>query len=1220
MSSLPVKVTVVERPIYINAKDNTPTQINIAEQGTTVKVLNSNPVVTVKGGGNPTINVALTGGRGPVWLPGQTADVKEIVHLMRGLVTELEIEETFLNRINLTHDTLQAYVNLFDSLFGSDGSDYHNVKTYLSQTGASIDQIALDVSVHDHNITALMSEISQQATKINLAVTSLKDLNDPGGFIDYASSHIAIAAEQIAMQSQQITDMAGMIDSKYGEFIVSADSIYAHVNNIEGQANTGFNDIKNLTIEHDAHITLLADSIELGLMTVNTQTNELYTATQTLTAANDLLALHVESLDSTASEMTAIRSMMANYFGITVTEDNQGNKMISGFKMLVHQNWILEAHNYAIGDTCWYIDSAYKCILAHESNNQNNPVAGIGVYWQLIPEEDKSVFSIDANNFVVSSVSGTNVTPKKIFLVDADSGEITLNASMIVGGDLRSANFSDALKTGYELSHNTGTAKFYNIQMQLTSTSDLTGVPIENFHPTFVAFSENAAAAAANADYAMSRINDITSDTVIDPSEKSALLQEYNILIAEQAQLVDRANQYSIITERNAYNTAITALTSYCLPYISDPSTAAQLPDSTTFNSKFTDVYAAKNNLLTKILEKSGILITATAVDVADALGRIDDITDDSIIDPSEKPALLQEYDILVAEQANLVTKATQYGIITEKNNYSAAMSALISYCPQYMANPTISTQLPDSTTFKTKFSNAYKTKSILLARMIESAGLSAVWSSVSNIPTDKIYANDAATTLGFNPSFEKWTGALPDGWSNWSGASPTKETTIVRYGSNSVKMVCPGGATQAVGLHKAVMWNTAPLPLGSFVAGTIDFYIASAIGVGKPAIYVVLYYNSSEAEGFIFTPDTSILNAWQKIPFSCRLKGAARRICGVRIYILGTWSATNYYQGTCYVDGLTFHIFDAAIDNATLGYNGSTTTIDGGKIHADSSISIGQTANVAGNRYCLINGGDITFYDYYNSQFNAYKSLSKIVTGTCAHNATTNIGYWRVPPKVMVSPNSITTYKPSGVNQEQSLQLSASVTHTGGNIYQFTPVCRLVFGTGGYTQTAPAFNTVTVRDDLVDAGGSYGWWEGTSTATSRPTTRSVTVNFDWSTQFAVQPGSASYEYDGIVYFKLKYYTNGWYDGPTVSLAVTPVSRDMLYTGSSTVSCSASTDILYIKMCMYKTYGTAWRFSTSNVFSQRYTDNVMTCTSATLTVGSSVAEAVGTLNYVAIGG
>jgi hypothetical protein len=112
-----------------------------------------------------------------------------------------------------------------------------------------------------------------------------------------------------------------------------------------------------------------------------------------------------------------------------------------------------------------------------------------------------------------------------------------------------------------------------------------------------------ANSAASDAAAAVAAIANISSDSILSPGEKSAVLLDYSNITSEQAGIDSQASALSITTEKTAYDTAVTAL----MTYLSTLSGWNTIPGTdvtivgTTFRTKFAAVYSARQTLLNKI-------------------------------------------------------------------------------------------------------------------------------------------------------------------------------------------------------------------------------------------------------------------------------------------------------------------------------------------------------------------------------------------------------------------------------------------------------------------------------------------------------------------------------------------------------------------------------------------------------------------------------------------
>lgn len=111
------------------------------------------------------------------------------------------------------------------------------------------------------------------------------------------------------------------------------------------------------------------------------------------------------------------------------------------------------------------------------------------------------------------------------------------------------------------------------------------------------------------------------------------------------------------------------------------------------------------------------------------------DIASDGLLTPGEKPDVILNVQTITSEQAGIDAQATAYGITTEKTAYDSAVSALTTYlatltAPVAWNNLTANTTI-DGPTFRAKFADVYDKRQILLNKIAEKAGTTAVWGGV---------------------------------------------------------------------------------------------------------------------------------------------------------------------------------------------------------------------------------------------------------------------------------------------------------------------------------------------------------------------------------------------------------------------------------------------------------------------------------------------------------
>jgi hypothetical protein len=191
--------------------------------------------------------------------------------------------------------------------------------------------------------------------------------------------------------------------------------------------------------------------------------------------------------------------------------------------------------------------------------------------------------------------------------------------------------------------------------------------------------------------------------------------------------------------------------------------------------------------------------------------------------------------------------------------------------------------------------------------------------------------AFDSSGLMGYNAGFDKWASTYPDGWSNWSGAAPTKISAGLQGGVFAVGYTAAGAS---LGCTITRSWATQPMPLNTYISGNISFYLVSRTA-GLPGVLVRLFTNSalSTYVDIRVQPNTTT-GVWQRVPFIGAV-GATQQIFGIQLYAMAAWSgfASGLFSGECYIDSIQFDfnekitsgnistlIADAAIGSAQIG------------------------------------------------------------------------------------------------------------------------------------------------------------------------------------------------------------------------------------------------------------------------------------------------------------
>jgi hypothetical protein len=358
---------------------------------------------------------------------------------------------------------------------------------------------------------------------------------------------------------------------------------------------------------------------------------------------------------------------------------------------------------------------------------------------------------------------------------------------------------------------------------------------------------------------------EFANDNILTNEEKKVVRVHYGAAVAEQADIDAKATSFGITTEKTTYDTALAALITYITALSPNLTSTSSTPIvRTTWNSKWGDHYAARQALLNKIdasakaladaaqtTANTAVTNAATAQATANtANAAIADIASDSLLTPDEKPRIIQDRDVIVAEQAGIDTQATAFSITTEKTAYDTSVSALTTYLAT-LTTPVLWSNLSGNTTivgatFRTKFADVYAARQVLLNKIAEVAATRANWSGVVDTggkPSD--YAGTSLTLEAVSGTFTirgntaiktSASGTFTNAWSReWlrgtasiSGFIGTTDTILglstTRGGA--VGDVAAGILRHTDGHFYAVIAGVSGTDFGTGFSSTTDFRI----------------------------------------------------------------------------------------------------------------------------------------------------------------------------------------------------------------------------------------------------------------------------------------------------------------------------------------------------------------------------------------------------------
>jgi hypothetical protein len=109
----------------------------------------------------------------------------------------------------------------------------------------------------------------------------------------------------------------------------------------------------------------------------------------------------------------------------------------------------------------------------------------------------------------------------------------------------------------------------------------------------------------------------------------------------------------------------------------------------------------------------------AAKASAATAVQAIADISSDSLLTPDEKPQIIQDYEVIIAEKAGINAQAANYNVIAQNTAYNKTISDLTDYLAT-LNSPSAWNNLYGNTTivgetFRTNFKNVYTARQALL-------------------------------------------------------------------------------------------------------------------------------------------------------------------------------------------------------------------------------------------------------------------------------------------------------------------------------------------------------------------------------------------------------------------------------------------------------------------------------------------------------------------------
>lgn len=280
---------------------------------------------------------------------------------------------------------------------------------------------------------------------------------------------------------------------------------------------------------------------------------------------------------------------------------------------------------------------------------------------------------------------------------------------------------------------------------------------------------------------ALSILSNMRSNSVLDASEKPAIIRQWTTIDNEYSGILARATAYGLnpIDYTNARNALASYLTSLS-PAWNDTTQDTPINPTTDLNT-WTAYYNTRQTLLNSIDEEAGkralwssvsgtgkpqdnatvgapagtnvgstpattvesnaataLSNAATAqTNAQNALNTLTSMRSNSVLDAAEKPAVIREWTAIDNEYSGILARGTAYGLSTTA--YTNARNALASYLSSLSPawnNTTVDTPINPTTDLNTWVAY-YNARQALLNSIAEEAGKRANWSQVVSRPAN---------------------------------------------------------------------------------------------------------------------------------------------------------------------------------------------------------------------------------------------------------------------------------------------------------------------------------------------------------------------------------------------------------------------------------------------------------------------------------------------------
>lgn len=301
------------------------------------------------------------------------------------------------------------------------------------------------VSAYGEQVTLNESQISLLSDSILLEVSSREALES---VVNTHSSSINILDNSITAEVTARETLGDLVTVSSSKIALMEDQISLAVSDI-AQNGAGI-------ISSNSEISLLSDSITLAVSSIDEVSNRV-AATEIILGPDGIELTALKEFMNGDHTIQTTQTILANQWSVVIEEDVNGNTYASGFKLIQEISWV-EDYAYVVGDTVYYEEAVYECILDSTGDLPTDET-----YWQLKPDGVRSEFVVQAEDFKILTPDGV----EPVFQVS--EGVTTISNDLYVV-NLTSTTYPDPDLPFFHLDPETGVAEFNKMSFTISGS------------------------------------------------------------------------------------------------------------------------------------------------------------------------------------------------------------------------------------------------------------------------------------------------------------------------------------------------------------------------------------------------------------------------------------------------------------------------------------------------------------------------------------------------------------------------------------------------------------------------------------------------------------------------------------------------------------------------------------------------------------------------------